>query len=503
MRLRYLLLLALLAGCTPQQSANPSAPRLRVGSKQFTEGVILGELVADLARSAGARADHRETRGLGSTRVLWNALLKGEIDIYPEYTGTIVGEIFADKGLRGQELLAPALGEHGIRMSRTLGFNNTYAVGMRKETAARLGIGRLSDLRSHPDLKFGFSNEFMERADGWPGLRERYRLPQKDVRGLDHELAYRGLVNGTLDATDLYSTDAKIRQYDLQVLGDDLQFFPAYQAVLLYRRDLQDRAPAVLAAILKLEGAISEADMVDMNARVDLDKVSEEQVAADFLSKHFALDVQAAVEGSLHRFLRVTAEHLFLVAISLGAAILIAVPLGILAAKWSAFGQFILASAGMIQTIPSMALLVFMISLLGIGAAPAIAALFLYSLLPIVRNTYTGLNGIPVQVRESAEALGLSAAARLRLIDLPLASRTILAGIKTAAVINVGTATLGGFIGAGGYGEVIFAGIRKADNTMTLQGAIPAALLALAVQGLFELAERGLVPRGLRLKSTE
>jgi osmoprotectant transport system permease protein len=499
---RWLFALAFFTGCASQEG-NLSSPRARVGSKQFTEGVILGELVADLARGAGARAEHRETRGLGSTRVLWNALLNGEIDIYPEYTGTISGEILAGKAVRGQEALRQALAEQGIRMSLPLGFNNTYAVGMRKETATRLGIRKLSDLRNHPDLKFGFSNEFMERADGWPGLRERYRLPQKDVRGLDHELAYRGLVAGTLDATDLYSTDAKIRQYDLQVLIDDLEFFPAYQAVLLYRRDFQERAPTVLAAILKLEGAIPETEMIEMNARVDLDKQSEEQVAADFVATHFSIDASFEIESGWRQFLRVTGQHLYLVAISLAAAILVAVPLGVLATKWSQFGQVILATTGAVQTIPSMALLVFMISFLGIGAAPAIAALFLYSLLPIVRNTHAGLTGIPLGIRESAEALGLPASARLRLIDLPLASRTILAGIKTAAVINVGTATLGGFIGAGGYGEVIFAGIRKGDNWMTLQGAVPAALLALAVQGVFELAERWFVPRGLRLRGAE
>jgi osmoprotectant transport system permease protein len=167
------------------------------------------------------------------------------------------------------------------------------------------------------------------------------------------------------------------------------------------------------------------------------------------------------------------------------------------------FGQPVLAGAGLIQTIPSLALLVFMIPLLGLGAPSAIAALFLYSLLPIIRNTYAGLLGIPLNIRESAEALGLAPMARLRLIELPLASRTILAGIKTAAVINVGTATLGGLIGAGGFGQLIFSGIRKDDNALTLEGAIPAALLALAVLGLFELAERFFVPRGLTLRASE
>jgi osmoprotectant transport system permease protein len=160
----------------------------------------------------------------------------------------------------------------------------------------------------------------------------------------------------------------------------------------------------------------------------------------------------------------------------------------------------ILAIVGIVQTIPSLALLVFLIPFLGIGGLPAMVALFLYSLLPIVRNTYAGLHDIPIQIRESAEALGLRAAARLRLVELPMAARAILAGIKTSAVINVGTATLGALIGAGGYGQPILTGIRLDDLGLILEGAVPAAVLALLVQGLFELAERWLVPRGLRLK---
>jgi osmoprotectant transport system permease protein len=154
--------------------------------------------------------------------------------------------------------------------------------------------------------------------------------------------------------------------------------------------------------------------------------------------------------------------------------------------------------------LPALALLGFLLVLLRrTGPVPAIVALYLYSLLPIVRNTYAGLSDVPLQVRESAEALGLSPFARLYLIELPMASRSILAGIKTSAVINVGFATLGGLIGAGGYGQPIITGLSKNDYALILEGAVPAVLMALAVQGLFEVAERFLVPRGLRLKPAE
>jgi osmoprotectant transport system permease protein len=474
-------------------------PKVRVGSKVMNESVILGEILAHLAKDAGA--DVRHHQGLGATQVVWKALVNGDIDAYVEYTGTISEEILARRGIHGDDAIRQALAAQGIRMSRPLGFNNTYAIGMRKDVAAKLHIQMISDLRDKPDLRFGFSNEFMERADGWPALKARYRLPQRDVRGLDHELAYRGVVNGSLDATDLYSTDATIRQHGLQVLADDLGHFPAYQAVILYRADLQERAPEVVRSFLKLEGSVDEEAMIDMNARAQLKKVSESKVAADFLRGHLGVQAEAEDESLFVQLLRLTGQHLALVTVSLLAAILLAVPLGVLGVRQPSVGQAILAATGVIQTIPSIALLVFMVPLLGLGAWPAIAALFLYSLLPIVRNTYSGLHDIPLPTRESAEALGLPPLARLRLIELPMAARTILAGIKTAAVINVGTATLGGLIGAGGFGQLIFAGLRKDDASVMRLGALAAAVLALAVQGLFELAERAIVPKGLRLRA--
>lgn len=479
-------------------TSDPAAT-VRVGSKAFNESVILGDIAQELLAEAGVPNQHRE--GLGGTQVLFHALEANELDLYPEYTGTISGEILAGKNVRGEAAMRAALAERGIGMSRPLGFNNTYAIGMREEIAARLGIKSLSDLRDHPEFKFGFSNEFMDRGDGWPGLRDRYQLPQRDVRGLDHDLAYRALASGELQAVDLYSTDAEIKTHNLRVLRDDLGFFPSYECVWLYRADLPTRIPKALEALSRLEGRISAAEMSDMNARAKIDRVSEERIAADYLKHKFGIDRGVKVQtfaGRLHQRL---GEHLTLVSISLVAAIVVAIPLGILASRRPRLGPVLLAGTGVIQTIPSLALLVFMIPWLGIGAEPALVALFLYSLLPIVRNTATGLSDIPVPLLESAEALGLPPRARLRLIELPMASRSILAGIKTAAVINVGTATIGALIGAGGFGQPILTGIRRDDTSMILfEGAIPAALLALAVQGAFDLAERFLVPKGLRIQ---
>ena len=466
-----------------------------VGAKRFTESVILAELGTQLVRHAGSAARRDD---LGGTPALWLALTQGDIDAYVEYTGTITREILqADP-----PDLAAALAAHGIRLGRPLGFRNNYALGMRKDVAAAKGITKISDLRNHPDLRLGCIHEFLDRPDGWPGLRRHYDLPQTNVQGMNHTLAYRALVERAIDLTEVYTTDGEIAQFDLAVLVDDKDFFPAYEAVWLYRADLGERLPAVVEQLRRLEGRISEARMQRMNAAVQESKRKEGAVAAEFLQSELGVDAQSSDGTLAERVLVTTGEHLMLVVPSLFAAVLVAIPLGVVAARSPRLGRVILASVGVLQTIPSLALLLFMIPVMmwlvgkGTGAPPAIAALFLYSLLPIVRNTYAGLTGIPESLRESAEALGLPPLAALWRVELPLAAPTILAGIRTAAVINVGTATLGGFIGAGGYGRPILRGIDKFDVPLMLEGAIPAALLALAIEGLFGLIERMVPHRG-------
>ncbi|QDH71621.1 ABC transporter permease subunit [Lysobacter alkalisoli] len=471
-----------------------AADGVRIGSKNFTESVILAEIAAGAGRDLGRRVEHR--RQLGGTRILWRALEEGGIDAYPEYTGTLAQELLR---MPGADLAAleSALAERGLRMTAPLGFNNTYALGMRSDRALALGVGTISGLVAHPGLTVGLSNEFMQRADGWPGLREAYGLPQQ-ANGLDHDLAYRGLQSGAIDVTDLYSTDAEIDYYDLAVLDDDRHYFPDYQAVFIYRADLDARAPEWTAALEAMAGRIDAPTMRRLNARVKLGRENEATVAADWLG------VEAPrAAGRAARIAQRTLEHLGLVGISLVLALMVALPLGVLAARRPRLGQVVLSLTGLLQTLPSLAVFVFMIPLFGIGAGPAIAALFLYSLLPIVRNTHAGITGIPRDLRETASALGLPPRTRLWRIELPLALRTILAGIKTAAVINVGTATLGALIGAGGYGQPILTGIRLDDIGLILEGAVPAALLALAAQGLFEGIERALTPRGLRIVARE
>jgi osmoprotectant transport system permease protein len=490
-----LLVVVLMVTCT----APASAQDIVIGSKKFTESVILGEIAGYLIRDKRIPAKHR--RELGGTRVLWEALKKGDIDIYPEYTGTISQELLKGTDTGNTTKMRAALAMHGIRMTAPLGFNNTYAIGVTKDTASRYGLKSISDLRRHAELQLGFSNEFLDRGDGWPALRQKYNLPQRNVRGLDHDLAYRGLAAGSITGIDVYTTDAEIAYYGLVLLRDDLKHFPTYNAVYLYRTDLVARAPGAVTALEHLDGRISAATMSTLNGEVKLEKKSEEAVATAFVKSELNIAATATERSAVQRLWQTTRDHLILVGISLGAAILFAVPLGIAAARYVRGGQLILGLVGIVQTIPSLALFVFMIPLLGIGGPPAVVALFLYSLLPIVRNTHAGLRGIDPAILESADAIGLEPNARLRIVEMPLAMRSIMAGIKTSAVINVGTATLGALIGAGGYGQPILTGIRLDDVGLILEGAVPAAVLALTVQGLLELAERAVVPGGLKLKS--
>ena len=486
-----LVLLALSAAAAPGP--------VRVGSKAFTESVIVGELVTGVLERRGLRAEH--VRGLGGTRVVWDALVRGDVDVYPEYTGTLAEEIFG--GRVRPDGLGPALAAAGITLGPALGFEDGYALGMREDVAARLGIRRISDLRSHPGLRLGFSNEFLDRADGWRSLQRAYGLPQRDVRGLDHELAYRGLRAGALDVVDLYSTDPEIQAEHLAVLEDDLHHFPEYRAVLLVRADLAGRVPDAPAALEALAGQIDAPAMIAMNARARLERVPESEVAAAFLRARLgeaSVPTAAPAPGLVRRIATRLGEHLTLVGVALGLSLLVAVPLGVLAARRRRVGQAVLAGVGVLQTIPSLALLVLMIPLLGIGTRPAIAALFLYGLLPIVRNTHAGLLGIAPDLRESADALGLPGWFRLVKVELPLASPSIVAGVKTSAVIAVGTATLGALVGAGGFGQPILTGIRLADTGLLLEGALPAAALALAVEAAFDGLELLVVPRGLRLE---
>jgi osmoprotectant transport system permease protein len=488
------LLVALAIVLLTNGTASAADGNLKVGSKRFVESYILAEIVAQLARAEGVPAQHEQ--GLGGTAVLFRALETNAVAVYPEYTGTLA-EVGIKSGSADLPALRAAMAQKGLGVSEPLGFENTYALAVRRELATRLGLSKVSDLRTHPELRLALSQEFIGRRDGWPGLAERYALHPPVVQGFDHALAYEALNRGEADVIDVYTTDAKIERFDLVVLADDLHFFPPYQAVLVYRLDLP---PAFTRVLEKLHGRIDAKAMQRMNAQADLDGVPFAKVAESFIAGTSTRPGAriGLFQGTLDVIRKNGPRHLMLVMVSLAMSIFVGLPLGILAYARRRIGVVVLGLAGIVQTIPSLALFCFFIPLLGIGPVPALAALFLYGLLPIVRNTHAGLVSIPSELREAAVAIGLSPMERLRHVELPLASRTILAGIKTSAVVAVGSATIAAFIGAGGFGEPISTGLSLNDVTTILEGAIPAAAMALLVEAAFILIERAVVPRPLR-----
>ena len=491
--------LVMLAASLAAASAG-AAEHVVVGSKAFPESWVLGEALTLLASSGGATVEHRPN--LGGTEIVAQAVRGGAIDAYPEYTGTLREVVLHAPTATNDELRA-ALARDGLGITDSLGFEDSYALAVAGSVAERDALVTISDAARHGELRAAFSHEFLGRADGWPGLRGRYGIAFADVRGVEHHLAFAALEAGRADVVDAYTTDPEIDRLSLRVLDDDRGFFPRYEAVVVYRLDLETRAPAALAAMRHLVGRVDRRTMARANAAVTGGH-STRDAAASLLRDALGAEAPAVEAAGTSMTAVVTValvRHLELVGASLAACVLVGIPLGVVAARRKRVAALVLGTAGVLQTVPSLALLALLIPLLGIGVVPAAVALFLYGLLPIVQGTCTGLTTIPAPLAEAAEALGLPPFARLLRVELPLASPSILGGVRTSAVIAVGTATIAALVGAGGLGDPVLQGIALRSTPMILAGAIPAALLALAAQGGFALLERALVPMGLRLRT--
>ena len=487
-----------------------------VASKPFGESFVLAEMFAQLLESRGVSVDRRP--GLGATEIAFGALRTNAIDVYPEYTGTGLLAILHEKPVASRAAAFDRVSREfparfGTRWLAPLGFENTYAIAVRRGTADSLHLVTLTDLaREGTRMTAGLTPDFIGRADGLPGLKTAYGLRFRDVRALNAAVKYQALAAGQVDVIDGYSTDGLIERYNLVVLVDDRHFFPPYEAAALISPRLGRESPRAVAALSELSGRLSETEMRRLNKRLEVDGVPVATVARDALSSLGLLAATTATvapatgRGGLVDYFkaqrgtigRLTLRHLALVGASLLVAILLALPLGLLLERVARPAEGIIRTVGVLQTLPGIALLAFMIPLLGIGVVPAIVALVLYSLYPIVRNTYTGVREADAAAVSAAHALGMTDAQILRDVRLPLAAPIIMAGIRTAAVINVGTATLAAFIGAGGLGEPIVAGLALSDTRMILSGAIPAALLAIAVDALLSLVERVVRPGHLR-----
>ncbi|HKL03280.1 MAG TPA: glycine betaine ABC transporter substrate-binding protein, partial [Cryomorphaceae bacterium] len=382
------------------------------------------------------------------------------------------------------------LEEKDLSVGPLFGFNNTYVLA----TRPGLNFDKISDLRDRSDLRFGFSNEFTQREDGFIGVNEAYNLGLDAPRGLDHGLAYKALADGSIDVTDAYSTDGKLRTFGFQLLEDDRDFFPPYYAFPLIRGGTANRYPELLEALSALENQLDEEAMRALNYRYEVAGEDLATIAFDFLKEKEIVE-ERPESAKMHPIVKQTIDHIELTLLATLLAVILAVPMGIAIIGKKRLANVVMSTTGAIQTIPSLALLGFMIPLFGIGFLPAVIALFLYALLPILRNTYTGLQETDPILIEAARAMGMTPTQILFQLRLPLASDVIMAGIRTALTINIGTATLAAFIGAGGLGESIITGITLNDNEMILQGAVPAALLALMADRLMLLLQKKLTPK--------
>jgi osmoprotectant transport system permease protein len=486
-----------------------------VASKNFEESRLLAEIFARLIEE---RTDLEGERrfNLAGTQVCFEALRTGAVDLYPEYTGTGLASILNDKpGGDATEVLRRVREQFLVRWDlwwiAPLGFENAYALAVPRETAERDDLRTLSDLaRVSSRMTAGLGYEFIERSDGLPGLEQRYGITFETVRPLQQTLKYQAIAEGRIDCLDVYTTDGRLGVYQLVVLEDDLDYFPPYDAAALVRGETLARHPEIGATLGLLAGAFDEETMRGLNLRLQEGGEPVARVAQDTLESlglvgAREVDAVSSRELGLGAYLWAsrgelvvrTAEHLALSAAALVLGALVAIPLGLWLEGRRSAAESVIRFTGITQTIPSIALLAFMIPLLGVGWVPALVALWIYSLFPILRNTYTGVRDAAPEAVAAAMALGMTDGQVLRQVRLPLAVPVILAGVRTSAVLIVGTATLAAFIGAGGLGVPIVAGLQMADPTRILSGAIPAALLALLVDATLGLVERALRPRGL------
>ncbi len=509
-----------LAGTT-SAARQPTAPSdagrpVVVGSKPFGESYLLAELFAQILEARGLPV--RRAFGLGGTEIVFPALRQGAIDVFPEYTGSGLLVILkappvSDPAVVFDTISREFARQYDVRWLAPLGFENTYAMSVRTELADRLGLRTLSDFaRISGEMRAGFTADFIGLPDGLPGLRAAYGLAPKTVSALAPAVKYQALVDGQVDIIDAYSTDGLLARYPLTVLEDDRHFFPPYDAAAVVRGALARERPAAVAALAELSGRFDVTRMRRLNARVEVNGEPMAIVARDALVELGLVAGTATVAAtgpapqvSLVRYLwdrrasiaAMSARHLWLAGVSLGGAILVGVLAGVALSR-SRWAEPVTRGVGLLQTVPGIALLAFMLPVLGIGTAPAIAALFLYSLYPIVRNTVTGVREADRGAIEAAEALGMTPWQVLTWVRVPLAMPVIMAGIRTAAVINVGTATLAAFVGGGGLGDPIVAGLALADSRMVLSGAIPAAALAVLVDVTLSGAQRLLTPKAFR-----
>lgn len=263
-----------------------SAGTITIGSKNYTENILLAHILAILIEENTDLTVERKVN-LGGSDVAWQALQNNDIQIYPEYTGTIVMNYYQQENGSSEETLNKArelVAQDGMKLLEPFGFNNTYTLALKKEVAEQYGLKTFSDLAEvAPELKLGSEFEFLDRPDGVPGLKEVYNMNFAEEKGMDAGIRYRAIDEGEVDVINAFSTDGQLKVYNLIILEDDKNFFPPYDAAPFIRQDTLEQYPELEDVLNQLGGQISAEKMQELNAKVDADALKEEDVARDYL----------------------------------------------------------------------------------------------------------------------------------------------------------------------------------------------------------------------------
>lgn len=267
---------------------------IKIGHKNFTEQRILGQLFATIIE---AKTDYKtEVTEFGGTQLVFEAIRNNEIDIYGDYTGTLYTAMLGLSGETDPEVVKDIVKEkiesdYPLTLLEPLGFNNTYTLSVDKEVAAKYNLTKISDLvTAGPELKLGATMEFLEREDGMVGVKKVYGISFKEEVGLDPGIRYTAISNGEVDLIDAFSTDGKIKEYELVILEDDKNFFPPYYVLNVINNASFEKFPEAVEALRLLEGIISEEMMQNMNYLVDEEGLPERKVAEDFLKENGIID---------------------------------------------------------------------------------------------------------------------------------------------------------------------------------------------------------------------
>lgn len=448
------------------------AREIKIGAKKFTEGNISAYLILQELKKINKNLDIEVLENLGGTGIVTSAIKNKKIDIYIDYTGTLVNSFQTN-----YKNLEQTLYSHNIILGPNLGFNNSYGLAVK----ANNSISRISEISLKH--RVGISHEFFKRNDGYKYLSKAYDLQNVPVT-LEHSLLFQSLNSESLDVIEVYTTDAKILKNNLKVLSDDRDFFSRYDAVVLVNVEFYNKNKKMIDKLFtNIKERFTNKDIIEANYLVEIDGLRYDEAAGKLSGVKLLAKKK---ENVFFEILPYFLEHLKYLVITIFLCVLIGIPIGGFAAKSKAFERVSMTLISIFQTIPSLALLVFLIPLFGLGELTTIIALTLYGLLPIAKSTHSAISNIPKELSEFSDLIRMSKIQKFLLVEIPLAAPEILTGIKITSIATIGVTVIAAFVGAGGLGTLIVTGLSLNKTSLILKGAIPSALMALIVELFFQ-----------------